>query len=72
MTGRGATLTVETSQGTEAYTVTSVSGDPGMPLSADDVRDKAITYMSPTVGAAGANEITDAILTGTLDSPLPA
>ncbi len=71
ITGRGATLIVESSEGTAVYTVASVAGDPGRPLSIEAVRDKAVAYMSPTVGPAGAAEIAASVLTGDLDTPLP-
>ena len=71
MTGRGASLTVASAHGTEDFSVTSVAGDPDKPLDVDAVRAKAIAYMTPTVGAAGAASIAKAILTGALDAPLP-
>ncbi len=71
MTGRGASLKVETAHGTEDYSVTSVVGDPDKPLDVDAVRAKAIAYMTPTVGPAVAASIAKAILTGALDAPLP-
>ena len=68
--GRGAALDVRTSAGVEQYKVTSVPGDPDQPLTPDTVRDKAITYMSVSLGDIIARRIADAILDGPLDAPL--
>ena len=68
--GRGAMLDVRTAAGVEQYKVTSVPGDPDQPLTPDNVRDKAITYMSASLGDIIARRIADAILDGPLDAPL--
>jgi 2-methylcitrate dehydratase PrpD len=70
MTGRGAQLTVSDANGEETYTVASVPGDPDQPLSPDAVRAKAMAYMAPSLGMAGAAEVADAILDGNLAQPL--
>jgi 2-methylcitrate dehydratase PrpD len=67
---RGATLTVESAQGTEIHTVDAVPGDPVMPFSADAVRDKFRRYAGPHFGDTTATAIADAILDGPLDQPL--
>ncbi len=70
ITDRGASLEVRTTTGVEKYQVSSVPGDPDQPLTPDDVRHKAITYMSGSLGDIIASQIAGAILDGPLDAPL--
>ncbi|MBL8629295.1 MAG: MmgE/PrpD family protein [Rhodospirillaceae bacterium] len=66
---RGARLSVVTRSGTEEYAVSSVLGDPDLPLSQADVATKAKAYMSSVIDAAQAQGIIDYVLNGKLDAP---
>lgn len=71
--GRGARLVVQTAAGSESYAVTSVPGDPDQPLTAADVRAKALAYMTPALGPAAAAALIEHILSAPADGPiLPA
>lgn len=68
--GRGARLTVVTPDGSETCAVDRVVGDPGLPLSPDQVQAKFERYAAPTLGAARATRIADVILAGELSAQL--
>lgn len=63
---RGSRLAVTTLDGSKNYTVDKVPGDPGLPLSKDQVRAKFEHYAAPTLGENRAARIADVVLEGRL------
>jgi len=59
---RGARLTVARGLETDDVTVTEVPGDPAMPLSLEDVRDKFLRYAAPEIGTERAATIAAGVL----------
>lgn len=67
---RAARLQVVTATESWEDCVTAVSGDAQLPFTEDALRDKSRRLLQPAVGKAGANVLTDAILSGALAEPL--
>lgn len=63
MRARGATLVVTQNQRIETYKVDALVGDPGSPLTEEDVTGKAKAYMTPVIGAEKAEAIIQYVLT---------
>lgn len=66
--GRGATLRVADDAGEHALVVDRVAGDPAMPFDEPQVRDKALSYLTPALGADRAERLADYVL----GAPAPA
>lgn len=68
---RGATLVLQRDDGREERSeADGVPGDPGRPMTADEARGKFAAYAAPTLGAAEASRMADAILLGEAFLPL--
>lgn len=67
--GRGATLEVTAAGTTWRHAVTSVPGDPGNPMSPDQVRAKFDAYAAPVIGPAHAAAIAARLLDGAPETP---
>jgi 2-methylcitrate dehydratase PrpD len=65
---RGARLTVRTDAEETTFSVRSIPGDPDSPLGRARVSEKALRFMSPSLGDQEARALIDAIL----DAPLAA
>ena len=64
---RGATLVLETGGGKLEQTVGAIKGDPELPMTAEDVRDKFLRYAVSCVGEAAARAFCDAVIAGDAD-----
>lgn len=68
--GRGARLLVERDGETSEVEVLQVTGDPDLPMGADDIRDKFLEYVVPVLGQARASALADAIITASRNAPV--
>jgi 2-methylcitrate dehydratase PrpD len=67
MPTRGAVLLIAVARQTETISVNALVGDPGNPLSEEDVTGKAKTYMSPVIGKAAAETMIKTVMTADLE-----
>lgn len=67
---RGCVLTVVAGGQAWRHQVDAVPGDPGMPLSRAEVREKFDAYAGPVLGAAHARALATRLLDGGLDAPV--
>lgn len=61
---RGATLVLETGGRKLEQAVGAIKGDPELPMTAEDVRDKFLRYAMPCVGEEEARAFCDAVISG--------
>jgi 2-methylcitrate dehydratase PrpD len=70
MTGRGAQLTVRAGGAEQTCRVDSVLGDPDQPMGDGHVAAKALRYMTPHLGEAGATAVVQGVMQGHPETPL--
>jgi 2-methylcitrate dehydratase PrpD len=61
---RTATLTITNTGKTARAQVDQVAGDPGAPLTSDDVTEKFLRFSAPSIGRERAQRLSDAVLAG--------